>query len=80
MTHKEPPWRETRGNLRGEKSQKIISDKIMQQYFSGLVQNNEQRGVCELTEETIRVIEDSKQGIGVTTFNSIEELYKDLGI
>lgn len=33
-----------------------------------------------LTEETIRILEESKLGIGVQSYTSLEDLYKDLGI
>jgi len=31
-------------------------------------------------KETLKVLEDSRNGIGITKFASIEDLYKDLGI
>jgi len=34
----------------------------------------------KLNKESIRVIEESKKGFGISSFKSLEELYKDLGI
>ena len=37
LTHKERPWKETRGNLPlGEPSNKVIPKELMQEYYSGL--------------------------------------------
>lgn len=38
LTHKERPWKETRGNLpAGSKSNSIIPKELMQEYYSGLL-------------------------------------------
>lgn len=38
LTHKERPWKETRGSLPlGERSNKIISKDLMQDYYAGLL-------------------------------------------
>ena len=42
LTHKERPWKETRGNLpSGESSSKIISKELMQEYYTGLIVHGE---------------------------------------
>ena len=38
LTHKERPWKETRGNLPlGERSNEVISKDLMQDYYTGLL-------------------------------------------
>lgn len=38
LTHKERPWKETRGELKlGEPCDKVIKKNLMQEYYSGLI-------------------------------------------
>lgn len=38
LTHKERPWKETRGNLQlGERSTEVIPKSLIQEYYSGLI-------------------------------------------
>lgn len=81
MTHEETPWVEARGDLDDhEHSQNIISKDTMKAYFAKLAKRNEENHNYVPNEETRKVLEESRKGIGVKRFNSVEELYEDLGI
>ncbi len=81
MTHKEWPWIEARNDLPSDvPSQNIILIETMKEYFTKLVQDNEKNHNYTLNQETIKALEESRRGIGIQSFSSLEELYKDLGI
>jgi uncharacterized phage-associated protein len=43
LTHKEKPWKEARGNIPdGEYCTNIISEKSMQEYYRGLIEEDDQ--------------------------------------
>lgn len=79
MTHKEWPWIEARDDL-PEKvhSRNIISKKTMKEYFTDLAKSNEENHNYTLNQETIRVLEESKRGIGVQSISSIEEMFNEV--
>jgi uncharacterized phage-associated protein len=79
MTHKEWPWIEARDDLAfNEPSQNILSIKTMTEYFTELVQENEKNHNYTLNKESIKAFEESKRGIGITTFTSVEEMFNEI--
>lgn len=79
LTHREWPWIEARGDLPLHASgNDIISKNTMRDFFAKKAKENEETGNYIPNLETIKAIEESKRGIGVKEFNSVEDLFNDL--
>lgn len=79
MTHKEWPWIEARDGLPSDApSDNIISTETMEKYFSNLVTKNEENHNYTPNNYTIKLLEESKRGIGINQYPSIEAMIKKI--
>jgi uncharacterized phage-associated protein len=75
MTHKEWPWIEARDDLAPtEPSGNIIFTETMKKYFADLARKNEENHNYMLNNETVKLLEESKRGIGINRYSSWEEM------
>jgi len=65
---------------KGLKAYALLTGKSMSQIIIDTVSRKIKTKHEEYTPETIDALEQSKANIGITTFNSLEELYKELKI
>jgi uncharacterized phage-associated protein len=78
-THQEWPWIEAREALQpNEPSREEISKNTMKEFFKEYYEKNIRTGNYLPNAETIRALEESKRGIGVQKYSSVEDMFSEI--
>lgn len=80
LTHREWPWLKARDDLPSdERSNNIISQETMQEYFLERAQENEKNHNYTLNKETIKALEESKRNFSERKrYKSVKALFDDI--